>query len=403
MKELCVYLSGVYTGRLIRKQNGNMQFRYEAEYGGPALSQALPLQSDAHPHAACLAVFGGLLPEGQAREVVARNAGVSAHNDFALLEEVGGDCAGAITLLPPGVEQNWFPVTYGIDEIDLDERIGRLPQLPLAAEPGRGIRLSLAGAQPKLPIILSPDGMALPMTPGAPTTHIIKPEPEAFPGLVDNEAFCLELADAVGFEVAAVSKDHTVSGRPYLLVERFDRDRSANPALRLHQEDFCQALGRASDRKYEADGGPSVRECFDLVRRATISPARDIVALWRMLVFNYLIGNCDAHGKNFSLLTTAKGPSLAPFYDLVSTTVYPALTRKLAMNIDGARTIDQVDSRAWKKLAEQLGLNERFALDAVEDVVAKTFSEAERLFDAGIHKGAMVEQVVEDVRRRTAR
>lgn len=99
MKELCVYLSGVYTGRLIRKENGNMQFRYASEYLGPPLSQALPVQDEAHPHAVCLAVFGGLLPEGQARESVARNAGVSAHNDFALLEAVGGDCAGADSAL----------------------------------------------------------------------------------------------------------------------------------------------------------------------------------------------------------------------------------------------------------------------------------------------------------------
>lgn len=403
MKELCVYLRGSYAGRLIRKENGNMQFRYDPEYGGPPLSQALPVQPDAHPHAACLAVFGGLLPEGQGRESIARNAGISAHNDFALLEELGGDCAGAITLLPPGIEQACAPATYAIDEADLDGRIARLPQRPLAADPARGIRLSLAGAQPKLPVILTPEGMALPATPAVPTTHIIKPEPEAFPGLVDNEAFCVELARAIGLPVAVVSKGLTVSGRPYLLVERFDRDRSVTPVLRLHQEDFCQALGRPSERKYQADGGPSIVESFDLVRRATVAPARDIATLWRLLVFNYLIGNCDAHGKNFSLLRTDEGPALAPFYDLVSTTIYPQLTRKLAMNIDGAREIEQVDMTAWRKLAAQVGLNERFAISEMEDVVIKTLDAAEQLPRPGTHEGPTVAQVAEGIRHRARR
>lgn len=400
MRELWVYLSGVLAGRLILKDNGNLQFRYEPGYEGPPLSQSLPIQTEAHPHRICIAVFGGLLPEGEARQSIARNAGVSVENYFALLEKIGGDCAGAITLLPPDVEPNWGAVTQRIDEGELDGLVARLPQRPLAADPTRGTRLSLAGAQPKLPVILDAEGMALPLSPGAATTHIIKPEPEAYPGLVDNEAFCMELAHSIGLPVASVTRKRTVSGRPYLLVERFDRDLSVTPARRLHQEDFCQALGRPSERKYQSEGGPSLVDCFDLVREAVAVPARDISALWRLLVFNYLIGNCDAHGKNFSLLRTDAGVTLAPFYDLLSTAVYPDLTHQLAMSIGGATAIDDVELAAWRRLAAQVGVNEGFAIEQLGEIVAKTLEEAGALLAASTDREQIVAEIVEGIRRR---
>src|SRR5277367_4607062 len=149
MSDLAVYLAGEHAGTLIRKDNGNLQFRYDPAYTGPVVSQALPFQQNAHPHRACIAVFGGLLLEGEPREVLARNLGVSAGNDFALLEDIGGDCAGAITLLEPSVELPSKPAVKPIDPEELDRLLHELPQRPLAADPEEGIRLSLAGAQPK--------------------------------------------------------------------------------------------------------------------------------------------------------------------------------------------------------------------------------------------------------------
>src|SRR5262249_14502891 len=146
-----------------------------------------------------------------------------------------------------------------IDDEELDRLLRELPQRPLAADPDEGIRLSLAGAQPKLPVIVADDGsMALPTNSAAPTTHILKPEPPAFPGLVDNEAFCMALARACGLTTAVVRTATSVSGLRYLVVERYDRDLTHDPIRRLHQEDLCQALGIPSDRKYEAEGGPGV-------------------------------------------------------------------------------------------------------------------------------------------------
>jgi serine/threonine-protein kinase HipA len=401
LSELAVYLASERAGTLIRKDNGNLQFRYRDGYQGPALSQAMPPQTEAHPHRVCVAVFGGLLLEGEPREVLARNLGVSAGNDFALLEDVGGDCAGAITLLAPESALPSVPEVKPVSSEELDRLLRELPQRPLAADPQEGIRLSLAGAQPKLPVVLEGEQLGLPLNTAAASTHIIKPEPTRFPGLVDNEAFCMALARAVELPVATVNKHATVSGIPYLLVERYDRDVTADPIRRLHQEDVCQALGRPSEFKYQAEGGPTVAETVGLLRSASTVPARDLPTLWRALVFNWLIGNCDAHGKNFSLLYDGRSPSLAPLYDLVSTTCYPELTTRLAMSIDGASNISEVDEQAWQKLAAQTEYSGHFAADATRTLVERALREAERVAADAAHDNATVKRILTGIRARS--
>jgi serine/threonine-protein kinase HipA len=400
MSALIVYLADQRAGRLIRKGNGNLQFRYDPTYGGPAISQALPIQRAAHPHATCHAVFGGLLLEGDARTVLARNLGISVGNDYALLRELGGDCAGAVTLLAPEGELPGEPRRRQLDDEQFDTLLRELPRRPLAADSEEGVRLSLAGAQPKLPIIVDEEGVALPLNATAATTHIVKPELSRFSGLVDNEAFCMELARAVELPVAKVSKEASVSGLPYLLVERYDRDLTADPIRRLHQEDFCQALGRSSDRKYQSEGGPSLVEMVGLLRLCSAVPARDQTVLWRALVLNWLIGNCDAHAKNYSLLYDARDPTLAPLYDLVSTTVYPELTRRLAMNIGGAGHLDEVNGEAWEQLARQAGYSVRFARIETTATIERVVEEAERLAVQPWHDNATAKAVLQGIHAR---
>jgi serine/threonine-protein kinase HipA len=402
MSELIVYLAARRAGRLIRKENGNLQFRYDPDHAGPALSQALPLQAEAHPHAVCRAVFGGLLLEGEAREALARNLRVSIANDYALLQELGGDCAGAITLLEPDQQLPSEPRVKPLDEEQLDRLLRELPERPLAANPEEGIRLSLAGAQPKLPVIVESDAFALPLNVAAATTHIVKPEPTRFPGLVDNEAFCMELARMVELPAAVASKRFTVSGLPYLLVERYDRDLTIEPIRRLHQEDVCQALGRQSDRKYQAEGGPTVVETVTLLRNCSSLPAQDLPTFWRALVFNWLIGNCDAHAKNFSLLYDTGAPMLSPLYDLVSTTVYPRLSKRLAMSIDGATQIEDVDTRAWEALATEAGYSPRFARTTTNALVERTVEEAARLAAQPSHDNRAVKSILAGLHARAS-
>ncbi len=401
MSLLTVYLGAEIAGTLALKDNGNIQFRYFDEYTGPPISHALPKQADAHPHSVCLAVFGGLLPEGEGRATIARKFGISNSNTYALLHELGGDCAGALALVDSDYEMPDEPESRTLSAEELDRTIRELPERPLAADPEAGVRLSLAGAQPKLPVILAEDEISLPLNMATATTHIIKPEPRAFPGLVDNEAFCMALAQRVGLPTASAGKLRTTSEMPYLLVERYDRDPTVDPIRRLHQEDFCQALGRPSERKYQSEGGPSAKQSVDLLRDASAVPAQDLPTFWRTLVFNWLIGNCDAHAKNYSLLYDTGAPTLAPLYDLVCTTAYDNLERRLAMSIGGARAIGDVDAKAWDELAGELGFSKRFADSARDEITSRAVAEARALAEEEAHDNEAAGRVLAGILERS--
>jgi len=405
---LDVYLHGRLAGVLRRKDNGNLQFRYDPAYveaGEHALSWHLPLRDEAFPHRDCLAFFGNLLPEEGVRAQLALATGISASNDYRLLERFGGDVAGAVTLLPAGES----PPGDGPGELEpldparLDGLLTELPQRPLAADAGGEVRLSLAGAQSKLPVVEVEDGFALPHGPGQPTTHILKPEPERFPGLVANEFFCMRLAAAAGLEVAEVERAETLSGLPYLVVTRYDRDLTQEPVRRLHQEDLCQALGRLYIEKYQAEGGPGVVEAMRLVDEASSAPARDRPQLWLALVFNVLVGNCDAHGKNYSLLYDSPAPRLAPLYDLVSTDVYDELTKTLAMSIDGARTLDEVVPAAWRELAVRIGFAPRFLELRAAPFVERVRAAVPELASAPEHSDPIVAEIAAGIAERAER
>ena len=232
--------------------------------------------------------------------------------------------------------------------------LDRLPVRPMLAGEG-GLRLSLAGAQSKLPVLLIDGQIALP-APGQPTSHILKPPIARFEGTTENEYFCMTLAAAIGLDVAPVEM-RTVSGRPFLLITRYDRTQNTNGQLiRLHQEDFAQALGIPSQRKYASEGGPTFKDSFALLRRALSRPARDILKLLDAAIFNLIIGNADAHSKNFSLLHTGGGVALAPLYDLLSTVVYPDLSAKLAMKIARQATLEEILPRHWDAFADDVDL-----------------------------------------------
>jgi serine/threonine-protein kinase HipA len=405
---LNVFLHDKLAGVLRRKDNGNLQFRYDGDYveeGGPPLSLNLPLRTEVFPHRDSLAFFGNLLPEEGVRAQLALTTGISASNDYKLLERFGGDVAGAVTLLPP-TDGPTSPQQDGLEQLSperLDEILVDLPQRPLAADEEGEVRLSLAGAQSKLPVVEVENGFALPHGSGRPTTHILKPEPERFPGLVANEFFCMRLAAAAGLEVAEVGRAETLSGLPYLIVTRYDRDLTQEPVRRLHQEDLCQALGRLHIEKYQAEGGPSVLDAMALIDDASTAPARDRPQLWLALVFNVLIGNCDAHGKNYSLLYDSRTPSLAPLYDLVSTAAYEELTSRLAMSIDGAKRLDEVGHAAWRRLAEEIGFAPRFLAQRMEPFIARVREAVPELAAEPEHSHGIVMEIADGIAERAER
>jgi len=268
------------------------------------LFRNLPLRKAPFTQKECRGFFAGLLPEQSQRQLFARNLGISARNDFAMLEQIGGECAGAVTFLPSGQTLQESVHRYrDLSDEELVVVIKTLPRRPLLAG-DEDVRLSLAGAQDKVAVKVSGDRISIPLG-GAPSTHILKPAHERFGGLVFNEVLCLRLANAAGIP-AAKAEARSIEGIDYALIERYDRKVKQTPAGpeygRLHQEDFCQALGIVSEHKYQNEGGPSLKQCFDLLRAVSSAPVIDLQRLLDSAVLNYLIGNHDAHGKNFSLV-----------------------------------------------------------------------------------------------------
>jgi serine/threonine-protein kinase HipA len=365
-KTLDVYLHDEFAGRLIQDDGGQMVFDYVESWlnkpGAMPLSQSLPLRKERFTRNECRGYFAGILPEASKREIIARNLGISPGNDYAMLERIGGECAGAVTFVPPG--QTLPERNHRYRALSSKELAGILKELPkrplLAGE--KGIRLSLAGAQDKIAVRIEGDQISLPLG-SAPSTHILKPAIERFVGVVYDEALVMDLATAMDMPAARV-ETRAVEGIDYLQVERYDRiHRQSGEATvleRLHQEDFCQAQNIVPEMKYQNEGGPSLRQCFQLLREVSSAPVVDLSRLLDAVIFNYLVGNNDAHGKNFSLLYHGVGTAnleirLAPLYDVVSTAYYPELSEDMAMKIGGEYSPERVTPRDFEKLAEEVG------------------------------------------------
>lgn len=378
---LVVRLGAAVVGRLRLDDRKRFCFQYDAswlERSRIPLSLSLPLRREPYLNDESHPFFANLLPEERVRAVVARNLGISANNDFGILERIGGDCAGAITLVAERNEPQEDTSCYRrLSERELFELIAQLPQRPLLAGEA-GIRLSLAGAQKKLPVHF--DGVVFSLGYGtfAPSTHIVKPAMGDLDGTVENEAYCMALAGEVGLSVPSCTiLEH--GGVRVFMVQRYDRVPSDQGIRRLHQEDFCQALGILPEYKYESEGGPSLSACFALLRRSSVRSGRDLLSLLDWVIFNYLIGNSDAHGKNISLLLLPEGPVLAPFYDQISTRIYShyGLSEGLAMKVGGEGNPASIRREHWEGLAEEIGIKKALVLKRLADMARKV--EAARL------------------------
>lgn len=385
-------------GRLTQDRGGDLGFAYDGDWvrrpEAYALSTSLPKREQRYGRRACRPFFAGLLPDEGQREAVARALGVSPGNDFALLERLGGEVAGALQLLPPG-ESPESPTAYPqpepLDDDALDRLLATLPTRPLLAG-DTNLRLSLAGAQSKLPVVLADGAVALPAN-GQPTTHILKPPVERFPGTTENEAFSMRLAASAGLDVAGV-EPRSVSGRTFLLIERYDRSPTPEGDVRrVHQEDFCQALGVYPERKYASEGGPGFRDCFALLRRVSARPAVEVLKLLDAAIFHLVLGNADAHGKNYAILYDAAGPRLAPLYDLLSTIAWPELSPRLAMRIGRRATLAEMSPRAWSAFAAGGGLGmplvRRRVAELTERVRAEASGTAEAVMSPGLDGGVL--------------
>lgn len=359
-RTLDVYLDRNIIGHLTQDEGGQMRFEYEESWlrnpEAIPLSQSLPLRADRFRQKECRGFFGGTLPESTNRKTIARILGISDKNDFAMLEQIGGECAGAVTLLPEEKSISEADNNYrDLPDEELARILRELPNRPLMVG-DHGIRLSLAGAQDKIAVRLENGRISIPLG-SAPSTHILKPAIATYEGVVFNEAFCMALAKDVGLS-AALATIGGIEDIDYLLIERFDRHREEDGQIRrLHQEDFCQALGIPSELKYQDEGGPTLKDSFDLLRAISSAPVVDLRALLDAIIFNIIIGNHDAHAKNFALLYMPdRSTTLAPLYDLVSTVFYPELSDKMVMKIGGEGKSSLVVPKNVEKFAKDTGL-----------------------------------------------
>ncbi|HEX6602009.1 MAG TPA: HipA domain-containing protein, partial [Solirubrobacterales bacterium] len=294
-----------------------------------------------------------------------------------------------------------------LSEAQLAQLIDDLPRNPLGVDPAEmGVRLSLGGVQHKLVLAGKPwSGFSQPLE-GAPSTCLLKPEFGHYPDLVANEAFCMKVAGTTGLRAASVDIVNVGSIR-CLYVERFDRAVDAEKnVFRIHQEDMCQALGIPPAAKYQDNGGPSVAGIVRLLRvlRGPFM-ARDINDFVHAVLLNFLLGNSDAHGKNFALLYEPKtGVRLAPLYDVVSTAVYPDVVDRMAMAIGGVTDPDEVDLQAWLRLAEECQLS-RGIVPIIRRRTAAVSRAVAHWREAALHDGwhlEVIDEIADVCRRRAA-
>lgn len=394
---LDVYFGDTKAGALSQDEAGALSYTYNSDYlvgqEPRAISFSMPLQEASYADRVVRPFFSGLLPDEGARQRLAGALGISAGNAFGLLEVIGGECAGALSLYPAGSA----PPSSDDDGVEilnparLEEILGKLRERPLLGGE-EGVRLSLAGAQDKLAVCVEGENIGLAKG-GRPTTHILKPFIQALDGTVENELFCLRLAARLKLPVPAVDMRHggTI---PFLLVERYDRALHKDGTItRLHQEDFCQALSVPPELKYEDEGGPGTERSLSLIDRATARPAADRLRFLRMLVFHYLVGNADAHGKNYALLYHGRNPDLAPLYDVVCTAAYPRLAKKMAMAIDGRSVADTIQLSHWLTLVPGTKGAQRLFIKDMTELAGRIGSEADKLLaefeEAGITHGIL--------------
>jgi serine/threonine-protein kinase HipA len=406
-----VFYAARIVGILRRGNDGSFSFTYSRQWiDSPdafAISLSLPLSDEEHSGGAAQRFFTNLLPEGRMRVLVCRRLGISEENDFELLKAIGGECAGALSLLPPDhektiVSQNEYK-RLTLPALEKLEKMGSV--YPVVAHSG-GTRLSLAGAQDKLPVLYKDNKVFLPLG-NSPSSHIFKLPNRDFKYLPVNETLMNRTARALGLAVVSTMY-FPLNKADSCLVTRYDR--RYNPGgqiVRVHQEDFCQALGIAPFKKYEQEGGPSFARCFALVVQYSSNPMTDTGSLLAWLAFNVLCGNSDGHAKNLSLLYgDGNSVQLAPFYDLVCTACYPGLDTRLAMSIGGCSDPGQLRGKHWRLLAEQTGIRYSYLkgiITAMAESLPGTFDTVSAEFRKNFHTSPVIQMIKQIIHQRTRR
>ena len=400
---LDVFYEESVVGRVSVYGNSGFGFSYEPTWISAddcfPLSVTLPLEEGEFPSEVIAPWLDNLLPEGGQRKSVAEAIDVSESDFMTILKKIGGDTAGAISVGSPSVRTDWLHESlrshYQSDseEEALSRHIKDLKKRPFLVGLDDGVRLSLAGAQqktvlsvidkdgkPKVGLPQSTDRLAIPKG-GAPSTIIVKPDCKENDGAVENEAYCLTLASLIGIPAAECTVLR-LEGRNALAVARYDRCLRADGSIqRLHQEDFAQANGADSSKKYEigSDAGLSMRRLLNVSDHL---PESDTSKLVDQMIFNILVANTDAHAKNYSIMH-GRTLRMAPLYDVSSMLLWPtALQQNHAQKIAGKkRKPGDIAKRHWERIANDAGLDQYIVLEQVRrqvDRMARVRGEAIR-------------------------
>ena len=379
---LDVYLLDCKVGRIDYTSHRNeMIFAYDEAYAASPdavpLSFSLPLSEKSFDSDRTTTFFENLLPPDSVRKRLGPVLHISHHNIFGFLEAIGGDCAGAISLWRSGESPHKAkPRLLTLDEDRADEVLRSLRKRPLYVNGVDGYRISGAGAQSKLIARIEDGAIKLPLF-GTPSTHIIKPSVADYPDSIYNELYSMRLAAAIGLPTADAGLLR-VKGNEYYWTGRFDRERVDGEIRRLHQEDFCQILGVHGELKYESDGGPGFADCMSAMREMKLGLSHQLAFIDRM-IFNFLIGNADAHAKNSSVLYRNGKAGLAPIYDVMSTVVYPHLSKVNAMSIGGAKEMREVSRGSFGNMADEVGMSAALVLGRLDALVKRILPAARAL------------------------
>jgi serine/threonine-protein kinase HipA len=343
--------------------------------GAFPISTTMPLRPDRVGPDVFLPWAANLLPENEQLRTLGQLLGMARSDVIGLLSAIGGDTAGALSIGQPGRTSSvqWRPLTT---PAELEAVLEDLPNKPfLVGE--EGVSMSLAGAQSKLAVAVDEaHRICIPMN-GSPSTHILKPDSPRLPGGVQNEAFCLTLARRMKIPTPDATTGRA-GRRTFLLVKRYDRTDVGGRWRRVHQEDYCQALGLPPSAKYEANQtgirGPNLKDMFDVTRRHL--PATEIIRLLDLAVLNILCCNTDAHAKNYSIMIRGNGASLAPIYDIMCGEVWGSVTKNLAQTIATKSRGDDIKGKDWQRFARECGLNSKQVTDRVGALARSAIAEA---------------------------
>ena len=358
-------------GTIQRDQRGRLTFVYDSEWrsmdGAYPLSLSMPLNADRYENSKIEPWLQGLLPDN---ESILDNWGkkfhVSPRNVFALLAEIGEDCAGAVQFIRPDrlddilKDSDDGPHVDWLTENDIAGRLRTLRKNPAAWRSAHDTgQFSLAGAQPKTALFFNGTRWGVPYG-STPTTHILKPPIAGYDGHAENEHLCLALARALGLPTAR-SEIRGYEDQVVVVVERYDRIQSPDGSIRrLHQEDLCQAMGLPPTKKYQNEGGPGCAAISEIIWTHSKEPQEDVRTFTRATLLNWIIAGTDAHAKNFSMLVGSGGQTrLAPLYDLASALPYDDSDPeklKMATKIGGKYRIRDISARHWARFAAEISL-----------------------------------------------